>query len=686
MSEKIRLAFCVHSHQPVGNFPAVFRKGSQDCYLPLLRILKDYPQIRMTLHYTGPLLEWFEANEPEFFELVSELVERSQIEIMGGGFYEPILPVIPQVDAISQIAYSRRYCEDKFGVSPTGMWCAERIWDPGVPEKIAGSGVEYTLLDDSHFLSAGLSASDVHGYYITEREGYSLKVFPVDMNLRYLIPFRQPHEVVEYLMEMKRSGVQVVTYGDDGEKFGMWPGTHKWVIQEGWLRRFFDEIIRASEDIEIVPLCRVIDTCPPRGRIYLPTASYQEMMEWSLFAEQGRVYEDLVKQAKEKDEWKELRGFLRGGMWDNFFAKYPESNLMHKKMLKISALVRQYNEPEDALDHLLMSQCNCAYWHGLFGGIYISSLRHAIYEHLLKAEAIVDRQRFSGTPWIVEVTDHDLDGKEEVLVSGKDINCYISPYWGASVFGLEFKPAAYNFSNILMRHPEIYHKDIIDAGAEHDIPETGEPLSIHDIPRVVADGYKDLLVYDLYPKYSFLTHYLEDTPSVETILKMNKIGSADETPIPFELASTVQDQGRLELVFRGRLKDIAIDKTYLFYAENTVAVSHAIHQAKEDSWVVVECNVMSVSEQMPSVDDVVLVENRGSFSARKVTVADTEKGVCLSVESDSPWDICIVPIECISQSEEGFEKTFQGWSIYFSRRGSQPIPEIRSRMEAICQS
>ncbi|MBN2298667.1 MAG: hypothetical protein JXM72_08730, partial [Deltaproteobacteria bacterium] len=137
MSEKILLAFCVHSHQPVGNFPAVFRQGSHDCYLPLLRILKDYPQIRMSLHYTGPLLEWFEANEPEFFHLASELVERSQIELVGGGFYEPIIPVIPQVDTEAQIAYSKRYLEDTFGVSPRGMWSAERIWDPGVPKKIA---------------------------------------------------------------------------------------------------------------------------------------------------------------------------------------------------------------------------------------------------------------------------------------------------------------------------------------------------------------------------------------------------------------------------------------------------------------------------------------------------------------------------------------------------------------------
>jgi alpha-amylase/alpha-mannosidase (GH57 family) len=463
MSEKIYLAFCVHSHQPVGNFPEVFDQGSRDCYLPFLHILKEYPQIRMSLHYTGPLLEWFEDHETEFFSLLGELVGRSQVELVGGAFYEPIIPVIPEDDAKKQIAYTRSYLEKKFNVTPRGLWCAERIWDPVVPKKIAGFGIDYTLLDDSHFLSAGVRAEDVHDYYITEREGYSLKVFPIDMQLRYLIPFKQPREVVEYLLRLKSRGVRVITYGDDGEKFGMWPGTHKWVIRQGWLRRFFDEILKVSDQIEIVPLSYIIDKFDPKGLIYLPTAAYQEMMEWSLFAEQGRIYEDLVKQAKKNNVWETQRAFLRGGMWDNFFAKYPESNLMHKKTLKISSLVRKYGEPANALRHLLMAQCNCAYWHGLFGGIYIASLRHAVYENLLRAESIIDEDRFADALWDLEIFDYDLDGKEDVLISGKKLNCYISPHAGASVFALEYKPMAYNFSNILMRHPEIYHKDILEA-------------------------------------------------------------------------------------------------------------------------------------------------------------------------------------------------------------------------------
>ena len=38
------------------------------------------------------------------------------------------------------------------------------------------------------------------------------------------------------------------------------------------------------------------------------------------------------------------------------------------------------------IDHLYRSQCNDAYWHGVFGGLYLNHLREAAYSNLLRAE------------------------------------------------------------------------------------------------------------------------------------------------------------------------------------------------------------------------------------------------------------------------------------------------------------
>ena len=57
-----------------------------------------------------------------------------------------------------------------------------------------------------------------------------------------------------------------------------------------------------------------------------------------------------------------------------------------------------------------------------------------------------------------------------------------------------------------------------------------------------------------------------------------------------------------------------------------------------------------------------------------------EKGLTVGIESPVHWVVCVVPIECISQSEEGFEKTFQGWSIYFMQQCGQDVPEVTLRV------
>ena len=676
MRPKILLAFCVHSHQPVGNYDSVFEQGTNDCYIPFLRILREYPDIRMTLHYTGPLFEWFEKSSPEFFEILSELVARSQVELMGGGFYEPILSVLPERDAVSQIEYTSRYLVDRFGVRPTGMWCTERIWDPSLPKKIrAGSLVEYTLLDDSHFLSAGLCPEDVHGYFMTEREGYALKVFPIDMRLRYLIPFKEPHETIEYLLRLRSRGVEVLTYGDDGEKFGMWPGTRMWVMEQGWLRRFFDAMLGVKDKIELVPLSEAIARTRPRGLVYLPTATYQEMMEWSLLAPQGRYYEELVKQAKAQHDWERKRAFLRGGMWDNFLSKYRASNLMHKKMLRVSELVDHHVGPTEAKRRLFMGQCNCAYWHGLFGGIYVGALRHAVYENLLAAESLVDEKRFSSSRWSVERSDHDMDGREEVLVWGRNLNCFISPGSNASVFALEYKPRAYNISNVLMRTPEIYHKEVLEM-PEAPRVDPGQPLSIHDMRRAASDEIRKLLVYDTYRKDCFVTHYLKTPASVEKILNENRIENSLSAQAPFELIGIDEKDGSLVVSFGMEGDGFSIRKTYGYDPAGCVTLSHEVYPQDHDSWLAIEWNIFTLSGERPMVDGREMEDDRGVYRSRLVTLRDTVKGLEVVVSSPDYWVCCVVPIECVSQSEEGFEKTFQGHSIYFMQQCSGKVPDV----------
>src|SRR5580698_2467484 len=180
----------MHAHQPVGNFDDVIERAYQQSYLPFIRI---------GLHFTGSLLELLEHSHPEYFERLRVMVKTGQIEMVGGGYYEPILVVIPPEDRHEQIVRLANYVEEHFGRRPRGAWLAERVWEPQLPSSLAPSGVGYTLVDDNHFLGAGFELNQLFGHYLAEDQGHTVKVLPGLKALRYLLPFRAPADTIEFL-------------------------------------------------------------------------------------------------------------------------------------------------------------------------------------------------------------------------------------------------------------------------------------------------------------------------------------------------------------------------------------------------------------------------------------------------------------------------------------------------------
>jgi len=292
----IYFPFCIHNHQPTGNFDFVLEEAYQKSYWPFLELLHEYPDIKITIHNSGFLLEWVVKNHPEYIELLKIMVKRGQVEVMGGGFFEPILAVIPDRDRIAQIRMMADRIEELFGTRPAGLWLAERVWEPTLPTSLKEAGVEYALVDDFHFIKAGLAPADLGGYFITEDRGSTIKLFPGSEALRYLIPFREVEELEGHLNGLKKTLAQggAAIYGDDGEKFGVWPGTHKLVFKDGWLKRLF-EMVGTLKGVKSITLGEYADEAKPLGRVYLPTCSYMEMGEWSLPVSASKEYHGLTE-------------------------------------------------------------------------------------------------------------------------------------------------------------------------------------------------------------------------------------------------------------------------------------------------------------------------------------------------------------------------------------------------------
>ena len=681
--DKMTLLMVLHAHQPVGNFPKVFARAVEECYRPVVQALAAYPEIRCGLHFSGPLLDYLRAHDQELLATVAGLAARGQVEMLAGGYYEPLLASIPARDSQAQMEMMNQATRRLYGVEPRGFWLAERIWEPSLPAKLAPAGLAYTLVDDTHFYYAGLGPEAMFGYHLTEREGHTLALFPTHKTLRYTIPFQDPAKTVEFLRAAyEEHGPTSATYGDDMEKFGLWPETWEWVFGQGWLLKFFDALLAESDWLATGLPGEFLAANPPRGRVYPPTASYEEMLTWALPAQASADLEALIHQLQKEGRFEQMRRFLRGGQWDNFLVKYRESNLMHKRMLWVGDKLEERGERGPAYDHLLQAQCNCAYWHGLFGGLYLGHLRQAVHEHLIRAEALSDAQTHEG-PWAeCTVSDLDRDGNDEVVLAGPVLDTVAHPAYGGSLSVLNLRPQAMNLGDTLTRRFEAYHKqfEAVAQAPEEAPPEEGV-ASIHDRVAFKEEGLEKYLIYDWYDRACFQDHLLAPGADLDKFTRPDYGEWGDLVTGRYDLL----DQG-----VAGAQAWCALERRSFLYAPGgpyplraakrftlegpRLGASYRLATSDPRTpafRLAVELNLTLLAADDPA--------KRLEFAGRAyaldtafelpeaelVELVDQAAGFRLRMTPSAPATVWHFPVETVSNSESGLERTYQGSSLSF---------------------
>jgi len=684
--KKVNLILGVHDHQPVGNFGSVFEQAYEDSYGRFLDVLEANPILRVALHCSGPLLEWMEDNRPDFFERVRVLISRGQVEMLSGGFYEPLLPVLPPGDAVGQLRMMNDYVAERFGANPRGFWLAERVWEPSIPSVAAAADLHFTMADDTHFLYAGLRADQLYGYYTTEDQNNVIAVFPIDQMLRYTIPFREPEETVDYLRSVAtEDGDRMVCLADDGEKFGVWPGTREWVYEDGWMDRFIKALQENADWINIVHFSEYMADHPPLGKVYLPTASYEEMTEWALPPDAGARLEDLLSELRETGRYDEMRPYIRGGFWRNFLVKYPESNNMYRKMLRVSGKLASLNG--DARDAemtraLWRGQCNCSYWHGVFGGLYLNYLRAAVYENLIRAENAADASLRAGDDWLhVERTDFDADGHEEVLIESPAANWYVAPACGGALFELDVRGPAANLIDTLSRRPEAYHRKILEAAARKGEDEADHG-SIHELDRGGAE-LAGLLHYDSGRRLCFVDRFLplgSELPDLATC-RYTELGDFAHGSYDCTVHQTgdgVSVHLRRSGACRGgkslsETLPVCVEKTYRVPADGrSLRADYSIRNDSKRATLAclfgVEMNVAMLAPDAPDrfydipgadVADRRPVSVGVQPGVGEVSLVDEWRKVRLNLSLGRPAVLWWFPIETISQSESAYDQIYQ---------------------------
>ncbi|KPU63095.1 4-alpha-glucanotransferase [Thermococcus sp. EP1] len=638
--EKINFIFGIHNHQPLGNFGWVFEEAYNHSYRPFMEILEEFPMMKVNAHFSGPLLEWIEENKPDYIDLLKSLVKNGQLEIVVAGFYEPVLAAIPKEDRIAQIELLKEYAR-KLGYEAKGVWLTERVWQPELVKSLKETGIEYVVVDDYHFMSAGLSKEELFWPYYTEDGGEVIAVFPIDEKLRYLIPFRPVEKTIEYLETLVDTDPsKVAVFHDDGEKFGVWPGTYEWVYEKGWLRNFFDAIT-SNEKINLLTYTEYLKMFTPRGLVYLPIASYFEMSEWSLPAKQAKLFVEFVKDLKKEEKFEKYRVFVRGGIWKNFFFKYPESNFMHKRMLMISKAVR--NNPE-ARRYILRAQCNDAYWHGIFGGVYLPHLRRTIWENIIKAQSYLRPEN--------RVIDVDFDGRKEVMLENENFIATIKPHYGGSIFELSSKRKAVNYNDVLPRRWEHYH-EVPNAATPEEENNEGV-TSIHEFGKAIPDEIKHELAYDWQLRGILQDHFIGVNESLDRyrLVRYHELGDFVNQTYDFKINENSVMLWRNGGIYIERKIPVRIEKNIELTKEGFLAHYRVSLETPYEVLLGVELNLAVHS----------VMEKPEEFETSEFEVNDPYGIGRAKIELDRKVKVWKFPIKTLSQSEAGWDFIQQGVS------------------------
>jgi len=723
LGSRVSLALVIHNHQPVGNFGWVIEDVYERAYSPMLHALERHPGIRLGLHYTGPLLQWMAAHRPESLDQIRRLVDRGQVEIIGGGYYEPVLVTLPDRDRHGQLVRMRDELERLFGRSPTGAWLAERVWEPSLAYDLAEAGYEWTVLDDNHLRAASIQEDAMWTAFTTDDRGLRLTVFGTEQGLRYRIPFKPVDDLVSYLRaRVTPDGRFVGMMGDDGEKFGAWPGTYEYCwSNERWVDRCFEAIEAGGDWLATVTPSEWLAAHRPTQRVYFPTSSYVEMTEWALPPDETPVFVRLLEEARARGL--PAARFLRGGFWRNYMARYREINELHKQMLRVSDKVEAMAPGPSrqlAIDHLYQGQSNDCYWHGLFGGIYIVHMRMATLSHLIAAEDLADAAADDAgrQPYGARMIDTDLDAIDEVLLTSPGQTLVVDLSEGAGISSWDLRASRVALASVLRRRREAYHERLVAhdraaagealrgdgsaaggedvAGGHAATAAADSPKTIHDIVTTKEPGLAAFLHYDRHERRSGLVHLLPVDGSTDAAAfvqsSYEELGDFTEGPYePIVVASDRVVARRLGTVRTDAVdRPLIVEKTYRFgggRSNPTLELETAVENLGDGPLafeLAVEWNVNLMggghnpaayyetedADRAPDEFRPEAVRTRHDVagelaSASTIAFGNDHEGVRIVSRPSPVARLTWYPVETVSNSEAGFERVYQGSSLLF---------------------
>ncbi len=421
-----------------GNLPSQISGNSflseyNSFYRPFFQILYGYPSIPIVLYFSGLWYEWFAEEHPEVITLIAGMQKRNrQVEILGGAYYEPYLPLLNYSDRIGQIDALTTSIRQRFMKKPKGCMIESSGWDNSLVSSLKSCGIEYIFLDKSTmFFPVGYRVPDYH-VSMTEDQGKIITIFPLADKLLAKAQELSPEDFVQKILQTKGKDPVISLFFD-----------YKTISSMDfvWLDEFF-KLITSNKSIELISPSQYLKGEPEIDREYFQSRNICKKM------------------------------LLKSEELDNLYAK-----MIYVQTLANSIRGDRYKK-KSALDELWKGQ-------GYFSAFTCSASRKA-YSCFITSEKL-SRSQDSFISSLVK-SDFKLKGYKQYLYQGDTCNAYIQRS-GGIIFEFDNIPTAWNYVSWCPdnQYPGLFRDSMYDISRFRGDIESITKSGYEDLSSLVYD-------------------------------------------------------------------------------------------------------------------------------------------------------------------------------------------------------
>ena len=375
-----------------------------------LDVLLSSGQVKCSVYMDGPTLRMLrKVAKPLAFGKIKNGISEGILEFLGGGFYDPMLPLFPEDAQRSQLEQHCSLLKKFFDMEPQGYFNSSLVWEMGMTSVLAKSGFDYALVSEDAIQDALGRSTPVSGWFTIEDKGSLMRIVPVSGELSRAIENDDLNWNViaqSYCREGK-SAVALLDLPPDPSE----------------IVAFFERLVDFVEtnDVHTWPVGYIVNQLEPEGSLsYLMSAG----RDLGLPASANTCREMLIRR--------------------------PEINILQKFFLSL------YRRGRDSLDDAkfadfcdrLMPAMSPMFFRDLANeeGMRCLNVREWGFRYLMSAMSVLDSlMSFSGLR--VEVCDFLLRGEKQIWMENTLIAALLDYRAGGVLRLLGHKPSAVNLLN-----------------------------------------------------------------------------------------------------------------------------------------------------------------------------------------------------------------------------------------------